>query len=107
MARIETEYLEQLINLASLTFEEDLVILNYDSDGFLISATYDGMSDEVTELDAYVSDIGLTLTLPQEDLIGLHLENSYRNKTILDAEMHVEFLEDLNYEQHRDNLNDL
>lgn len=107
MARIETEYLEQLLDLASLTFEDNKVLLSYDTDQFLISALYDGVSDEVEFIDAFISDIGLTLTVEQEDAIGLYLENSYYNNKELNDDLNKEFLEDLDFECLKDNKNNL
>ena len=107
MARIETEYLEQLLNAAALTFEDNKVLLNYDTNSFLISALYDGVSDEVEFIDAYISDIGLNLTVEQEDLIGLHLENSYYNNKEINDDLNKEFLEDLDFECLKDNKNNL
>ena len=107
MARIETEYLEQLLNSAALTFEDNKVLLNYDTNSFLISALYDGVSDEVEFIDAFISDIGLNLTVEQEDLIGLHLENSYYNNKEINDDLNKEFLEDLDFECLKDNKNNL
>ena len=107
MARIETEYLEQLLNAAALTFEDNKVLLNYDTNSFLISALYDGVSDEVEFIDAFISDIGLNLTVEQEDLIGLHLENSYYNNKEINDDLNKEFLEDLDFECLKDNKNNL
>ena len=107
MARIETEYLEQLLNAAALTFEDNKVLLNYDTNSFLISALYDGKSDEVEFIEAYISDIGLNLTVEQEDLIGLHLENSYYNNKEINDDLNKEFLEDLDFECLKDNKNNL
>ena len=107
MARIETEYLKQLLDSASLTFEYDKVLLNYDTDQFLISASYDGKSDEVEYIDAYISDVCLVLTNEQEDAVGLHLENSYYNNKEINDEASKEFLSDLDFECLKDNKNNL
>tara|TARA_R110000824_G_scaffold25009_2_gene87528 strand:- start:863 stop:1186 length:324 start_codon:yes stop_codon:yes gene_type:complete len=105
MATISNEQLNELVNLGEIRFYDNKVDLSYDDDTFLLQATYDGRADEVTQLDFYVQDIGLALTLQQEDIVGLHLENSYNNRLELKEELRQEFLEDMKFEQFKDNKN--
>ena len=107
MATIKSEYLEELINLSSVRFEKNLVFLAYDKDNINISATYNGITDEVEFLYAYISDVEINLTFQQEDIIGLHLENSYNNKIELDTDLNKEYFEDISFDVYKDNLNEL
>mgnify|MGYP003674725186 CR=1 FL=1 len=102
--RISNEQLNDLVNLAKITFDGNKATLYYEDDNFIINGIYDGRADELEEVEAFANDLGVVLTIAQEDLIALHLENSYHNREELNDELRREYLEDLNYEQFKDNL---
>ena len=104
---ITTPYLVTLLNDSEEEITETYAALKYDSEGVEMDICYCGLTDKITDNYFYIGSGIVHLTPQQLTMVKSKLETIYNNSEDIINESKAEFLEDLKFEQFRDDRNGL
>ena len=105
--KIPTPYLENILNEAQEEVTETYATLKHDVEGINLDVCYCGITGKLTDNDFYIGSGEVELTPEQLTLVEYKLKTLYNNFEDVINESKKEYLDDLRFEQFRDNSNGL
>jgi len=105
--KLSTPYLVTILNESEEEVTETYASLKYQTDEINLDLCYDGETDNITDNDFYIGECKVNLTPEQLTIVKNKLESLYNNYEDVINESKAEYLEDLRFEQYRDNRNGL
>ena len=105
--KISTPYLENILNESQEEVTETYASLKHDDEGINLDICYCGITNKITDKDFYIGSGEVELTPEQLTLVEYKLKTLYNNFEDVINESKKDYLDDLRFEQMRDNSNGL